>query len=571
MASPQILSEVGLSVVIPTLNESKRIVQLLDSLIGLHQRDGSLEVVISDDGSTDGTQALVRQRMHLKRMGGQADQKDVCIKLVEKPEEVGSMRAKALNRGLDAATEEYVLFLHADSILPDDFAKRIQFSLVDKRVSVGGFPLAFFSEETGEENTFPVVAWHHWLKTYYPAVKNPRRFWTTGLRNLFGDQGMFGRRDQLLAIGGFDEVPVMEEYTLLLKSSDAYGRVALSPGRPIRTSDRRLRLYGTFRITLLHLWVAVGSSLGIPLAWMKRIYPSQDVVELRFLRSSLSTITSYETNSFWREIFFSRIYSYGKVEQGASWPELKACENSITRTSSSAGSCEERSHQHIVDVGANIGIASLWFDRYIVAESQRRQRVQQQPQAALHEPLQFTIHSFEPSSAVFSHLQRNLALVENCNAMAYRIALSSRSGCTKLRCFPRDTGQNTLCSDVPKDVPTSQECEAVGILGTMRRIWKTWMRNSYEEEVQVLTISDWMSKNHVETVMLLKVSVEKHEQQILEGIHDDDWRRIANIVVKCILDHEYITGLLQSKGFQVHVRKDADAPGGPRTYVYATR
>ncbi|MBL4835060.1 MAG: glycosyltransferase [Pseudomonas sp.] len=96
-----------LSVVMPVRNEAAGIIQVLEPLQGLRDR---IQIIVVDGGSTDGTPAL-------------------AAPLVDRVMESAPGRARQMNAGAAAASGEVLLFLHADTQLPEGFDGMIRQAL----------------------------------------------------------------------------------------------------------------------------------------------------------------------------------------------------------------------------------------------------------------------------------------------------------------------------------------------------------------------------------------------------------------------------------------------------------
>ena len=185
-----------LSVIIPVYNEEKALPGLLGSLAQLR---GQAEVIFADGGSTDRTAALIPGWCRLLQS------------------EKG--RARQMNAGAAASGGEVLLFLHADSVLPPDAAAEI--GAVMEKYRVGCFGVAFRSRNI-------------WVKNCR-LMSNLR----VKLRGIaFGDQGIFIRRELFFEMGGFPDLPIMEDYQFSLDLRAAGERIGMTRSR-IVTSDRR--------------------------------------------------------------------------------------------------------------------------------------------------------------------------------------------------------------------------------------------------------------------------------------------------------------------------------------------
>jgi len=191
-----------MSVVIPTLNEERTIESCLQAV----GRRGNLEIVVSDGGSTDGTLRFAAS------MGAT---------VVEGPPGRGGQ----LNRGAAAAQAERLLFLHADCRLPRGWQAAVASVLADPATSLACFLLR---TETSSE-TRPSPLRHLWLRTLDLRSR--------GLRLPYGDQAFAVRREVYERVGGFPDIPLMEDL-VFARACRRVGRIRRLP-LEIRTKARR--------------------------------------------------------------------------------------------------------------------------------------------------------------------------------------------------------------------------------------------------------------------------------------------------------------------------------------------
>lgn len=216
----------SLAVVIPTLNEGARLPGLLADLARLAD-ETPLRVVVADGGSSDGTAACARS-------GGAT--------LLSAPQG----RARQLNAGARATHSRWLLFLHADCRLPAD----ARIALTRALSGDGALEAAVFR--------FAIDLPPFW-----------KRFIETGqaLRDRlldlpYGDQGLLVRRDLFETVGGYPEVPIMEDVAMV-EALRRHTRIARLPAR-LETSGRRYVARGHVR-TLLRHWVLISLYLaGVP-------------------------------------------------------------------------------------------------------------------------------------------------------------------------------------------------------------------------------------------------------------------------------------------------------------------
>lgn len=202
-----------LSIILPVLNEVDRIATSLQGLAPFRARGA--EVIVVDGGSEDAT---------LSRVGERADRVIVAPR----------GRASQMNAGAERATGDVLLFLHADTKLPDCADRAIAGALAASARVWGRFDVAIEGRHAG----LPVI-----------AVLMNARSRLTGIAT--GDQAIFVRREAFEAVGGYAEIPLMEDIVL----SRALKRVSLPAcmGERVLTSGRRWEKHGVAR-TILAMW-----------------------------------------------------------------------------------------------------------------------------------------------------------------------------------------------------------------------------------------------------------------------------------------------------------------------------
>jgi len=211
-----------ISVIIPALDEAGVIQSTIRSAT---PEDPAVEVLVVDGGSGDATPRLAAAA------GATVLQ-------------TSPGRAAQMNAGAAAARGELLLFLHADTRLPPRFRPRVIKTLAAPSIVAGAFELGI--DAPG------------WPFRAIEAVSNFRaRF--RGLP--YGDQALFVPADAFHAVGGFPELPIMEDYELM-RQLRRRGRIALI-GPAVRTSPRRWRTIGPWRLTLLHQAIILGYHLGL--------------------------------------------------------------------------------------------------------------------------------------------------------------------------------------------------------------------------------------------------------------------------------------------------------------------
>ena len=221
-----------LSIVIPVLNEAGSIVATLQSLAAW--RADGVEIIVVDGGSSDTTPALC---------AGLADQ------LLHAP----PGRARQMNAGAAQARGEALLFLHADTRLPEDAPAAIARALTGGAYAWGRFDVTI----DGRSAWFPLIA----------ALMNLRSR-LTGIAT--GDQAIFVRRDAFVAVGGFPDQPLMEDIELSRRLRRR-GRPACLRQR-VLTSGRRWERHGVWPTIWLMWRLRLLYWLGTPPDKLARAY-----------------------------------------------------------------------------------------------------------------------------------------------------------------------------------------------------------------------------------------------------------------------------------------------------------
>jgi len=223
----------SISVVIPTLNEESNIVKTVSGI----KKIPDVEAIVVDGGSVDMTVSAARS----------------CgVKVVVS--EPG--RARQMNAGAREARGKVLLFLHADTCLPEKF-KYYVLNIVSKpNTSAGAFCLR--------------------LDTQYQSLRIIERLanWRSiFLQMPYGDQAIFLKKELFWSIGGFRDIPIMEDFELI-RQLRKKGRIVIAPVSVI-SSARRWQRLGVLNTTAINQAVIVAYCFGVaPLRvarWYHRI------------------------------------------------------------------------------------------------------------------------------------------------------------------------------------------------------------------------------------------------------------------------------------------------------------
>jgi len=216
-----------ISIIIPTLNEEASIVRAIRSC----REAGPCEVIVVDGGSRDRTVEIARG-------------------LADAVVEAKRGRATQMNAGAAVAGGEALLFLHADSLLPGGSVPVVRDALRDPAV-IGG---AFRVRLSASRGAGPYVRAMLWITGRMIGARG------SVSRSFSGDQAIFVRADAFRSIGGYPEIPLMEDVELSRRMRRT-GKTALLPLR-VETSGRRWEAWGPLR-TVLFMWrLRIGYLLG---------------------------------------------------------------------------------------------------------------------------------------------------------------------------------------------------------------------------------------------------------------------------------------------------------------------
>ncbi len=211
-----------IGVVIPLYNEEHSISRTLEALFphAFH------ELVIVDGGSTDGTLPLARSLCQ--------GQDQVTFTILSSPQG----RARQMNAGAANMASEVILFLHADTLLPSQASFVIEQALSDPSCVGGRFDVQFAQDQG-----------YAWVVSRMMNLRSR----LSGIAT--GDQALFVRKSVFEELGGFAEIPIMEDidFTRRLKR---IGQLAALRSK-VTTSFRRWEQQGPLR-TILLMWALRG-------------------------------------------------------------------------------------------------------------------------------------------------------------------------------------------------------------------------------------------------------------------------------------------------------------------------
>ena len=219
-----------LSIIIPTLNAAPTLAATLESL---SLWEGEIDVIVVDGGSTDATVNIAN---------------DLGARVIS----TAQGRGPQLVEGARQAANNWMMFLHSDTVLSTDWPVAVQALVTGPATNAGYFRFRLDDGSSAASRLERQVAW---------------RCRTLGWP--YGDQGLVVHRDLYDSIGGYKSIPLMEDIDLIRRLGR--NRIIALPADAI-TSAAKFHRDGyiwrsTRNITCLCLYL-----IGIPPHWLKRLY-----------------------------------------------------------------------------------------------------------------------------------------------------------------------------------------------------------------------------------------------------------------------------------------------------------
>lgn len=206
------MENIKFSIIVPVLHEPDRVNLLIDHLKTLESSTNCEIIVVDGSPERDTIQAI---------------RSDKVIKIAA---EKG--RARQMNAGASVAKGEILIFLHADTELPIGAFTRIDAIMKQKKCVGGAFALGIKSGK------FVYRALEHWASIRCRLTRIP-----------YGDQAIFIRKDYFHKIGGYREIPLMEDVELMRKIKKLGDKIYIIPDR-VMTSPRRWEQEGFIYVNL---------------------------------------------------------------------------------------------------------------------------------------------------------------------------------------------------------------------------------------------------------------------------------------------------------------------------------
>lgn len=225
-----------ISVVIPAYNEEQA---LPNTLRALFTQQGDFEIIVVDGGSTDGTLNVLRE------FGFIPDASYRTFHVSRFTVHAPKGRASQMNAGAKQGLGEWLLFLHADTVLPTDAIQQLNEMATDQTVQAGGFMHQFSGDD-----------WRLKLISFLDNFRCIRS------RIIYGDQALFVRRALFEQLGGFPNRRILEDVAFCETLIKVTKPLLLS--QPVVTDPRKFLKMGVWRSFLRVLLIILHVEFHLP-------------------------------------------------------------------------------------------------------------------------------------------------------------------------------------------------------------------------------------------------------------------------------------------------------------------
>jgi rSAM/selenodomain-associated transferase 2 len=212
------ISSLHVSVVVPVLNETKGINQLIAHINSI-SKGATVEIIVADGDPLGSTINAISDSNVSKVLSKKG-------------------RGLQMNAGAASSSGEILLFLHADTLLPVGAFEKISAVMKTGRYAGGAFDLGIDSGRASLR-----------------IIEHAASFRSRITRIPYGDQAIFIRRDIFQAMGGFNDFPIMEDVDLMQRLKSSGQQIVIIPHQ-VRTSPRRWEKEGVLYCTLRN-WILI--------------------------------------------------------------------------------------------------------------------------------------------------------------------------------------------------------------------------------------------------------------------------------------------------------------------------
>jgi hypothetical protein len=224
---------IRISVIIPCWNDDAALIQCLNSISRL---DGISQIIIADASHEPVAGRIVREIANVR------------IVYCDQPN-----RGRQLNAGAALAAGDLLIFLHVDAPLTQKHVNALREAACRDGMVGGAFHREFDRK-------------HRWRRWLVPIV----RFYNCHFGALYGDQTLFVRRGHFARLGGFADIPLMEDVEFSRRLRKSGPITLLDP--PVCASARRHERHGALRTTLMNLVMLILFRLHVSPRTLHRWY-----------------------------------------------------------------------------------------------------------------------------------------------------------------------------------------------------------------------------------------------------------------------------------------------------------
>jgi len=210
---------VSYSFVIPVLNEQDNIAELL---LAIKEKFPDAQTIVVDGGSSDNTVPIALPLAHLLLTGAPG-------------------RAQQMNLGADSSGKDYLIFLHADSF--PSFGQAFLLEVLSQEPAWGFCRVQL----SGESLAFRVIEWAMNTRSRLTSIAT-------------GDQMLFVRRDLFLELGGYADIPLMEDVELCKRLRASAKPLQIQ--QAVKTSSRRWETNGVIGTVVQMWWLRLAYFFG---------------------------------------------------------------------------------------------------------------------------------------------------------------------------------------------------------------------------------------------------------------------------------------------------------------------
>ena len=223
-----------ISIIIPVYDEPYIINQTIKHLNYL-SLEKKIEIIVVDGNRSQSTLKAIKDKKTTQILSNRG-------------------RGIQMNAGAKAASGEILLFLHADTYLPDNAPELMNKAFSNPKIVAGSFDLGIRSDK----RAFRLIEKMVYIRSRLTRIP-------------YGDQGIFIRKHFFEMLGGYSTIPIMEDVDLMRRVKKSNGKIAII-SQKVSTSPRRWEKEGLVRCTLRNWAMILLYFLGAPAEKLSKYY-----------------------------------------------------------------------------------------------------------------------------------------------------------------------------------------------------------------------------------------------------------------------------------------------------------